>query len=64
MIRVRILLCEGHVYETFCSADARLIEDLRRIVALGANATGMAQWRSSRTARCAASPFRILRLRR
>ena len=43
MIRVRILLCGGHVYETFCSADARLIEDLRRIVAIGANATGMAQ---------------------
>jgi SM-20-related protein len=43
MIRVRILLCGGHVYETFCSADARLIEDLRMIVAIGANATGMAQ---------------------
>ncbi len=41
MTKIRILLRGGHVYETFCGADAPLLEDLRQ--ALTAGGAGLAQ---------------------
>jgi len=57
MTKVRILLRGGHVYETFCGADAPLLEDLRQGLAAGGAGLAQLQIEQDGATRGLAIPF-------
>lgn len=57
MTKIRILLRGGHVYETFCGADAPLLEQLRQLLTGGGAGLAQLQIEREGTMRGIAIPF-------
>ncbi|MDR3466559.1 MAG: 2OG-Fe(II) oxygenase [Xanthobacteraceae bacterium] len=57
MTKIRILLQGGHVYETFCGADAPLLEQLRQFLTAGGAGLAQLQIEQEGRARGLAIPF-------